>query len=176
MVSFCAAAVHRGPKPLKLVYPAYFGNRINVPVDNATTEEGVALGRMLFYETALSANGKISCGTCHQKLFAFTDGQRFNTGVDGQPMTRNTMSLTNLLWVRNLFWAGRPPPASRWVKAASGCQHCATLPSPHRICMTAVSRPWKRWLNIITADCGHHQCQVYSCVIIPMKPAQRTSI
>ncbi len=107
MVAVCAATVHHSPTPLKLIYPVYFGNRINVPVDNVTTKEGVALGRMLFYETSLSANGKISCGTCHQQRFAFTDGKRFSIGVNGHTMIRNTMSLANLLWVRNLFWDGR---------------------------------------------------------------------
>jgi cytochrome c peroxidase len=95
------------PKPLPLRYPAYYGNRIDVPEDNPTTEEGVALGRRLFYETALSANGKISCGNCHRQELAFTDGQTFSTGFDGTPTDRNAMSLVNLLWVRNFFWDGR---------------------------------------------------------------------
>ena len=36
--------------PYQFIYPANFGNRINVPDDNPTTKQGVYLGRMLFYE------------------------------------------------------------------------------------------------------------------------------
>jgi cytochrome c peroxidase len=93
--------------PYPLIYPAYFGNRINIRDDNPLTNEGVALGRMLFYEKRLSANNTISCGNCHQQRLAFTDGRRFSAGFDGTPTRRNSMSLANLLWVRHFFWDGR---------------------------------------------------------------------
>jgi cytochrome c peroxidase len=90
-----------------LIYPANFGNRINVPGNNPTTKQGVYLGRMLFYEKRLSANNKISCGTCHQQSKAFTDGLPLSMGADGQLANRNAMSLANLLWTRKFFWDGR---------------------------------------------------------------------
>lgn len=62
---------------------------------------------MLFYETKLSANNKLSCASCHRQELAFTDGRAFSPGVDQIPTTRNAMSLQNLLWVRQLFWDGR---------------------------------------------------------------------
>jgi cytochrome c peroxidase len=95
------------PEPYKPIYPAYFGNRIDVPAENPMTLQGIQLGRMLFYETALSANHQISCATCHRQERAFTDGRTFSAGVDGTLQPRNTMSLANLLWVRNFFWDGR---------------------------------------------------------------------
>jgi cytochrome c peroxidase len=98
----------RGPAtPYPLIYPAYFGNRINTREDNPLTMEGVALGRRLFYEKRLSVNNTISCGTCHQQQHAFTDGRPFSLGFDGTPTKRNSMSLANLLWVRHFFWDGR---------------------------------------------------------------------
>lgn len=93
--------------PFTPEYPAYFGNRINIPANNPLTREGVYLGRLLFYETRLSAGNKISCGSCHQQRLAFTDGKTFSTGLDQVPTDRNAMSLANLLWVRNFFWDGR---------------------------------------------------------------------
>jgi cytochrome c peroxidase len=96
-----------GDTPLKIEYPEYFGNRIFIPEDNNTTVQGVYLGRMLFYETSLSANDSLSCSSCHQQRFAFADGQQFSKGFDGTLQLRNTMSLANLLWVRNFFWDGR---------------------------------------------------------------------
>ena len=93
--------------PYTFVYPANFGNRINIPANNPTTKQGVFLGRMLFYEKRLSANNTISCGSCHQQSKAFTDGKPFSDGVDDVPTPRNAMSLANLLWARKFFWDGR---------------------------------------------------------------------
>jgi cytochrome c peroxidase len=90
-----------------LKYPASFGGRFSIPVDNPMTQEGVYLGRMLFYEPRLSATGTVSCGNCHQQSRAFTDGLAFSVGVSGKPTRRNSMSLVNLLWVRHFFWDGR---------------------------------------------------------------------
>jgi cytochrome c peroxidase len=93
-------------RPYDFKYPVNFGNRISIPADNPTTIEGVALGRQLFYETKLSANNKISCGSCHEQSKSFTDGRTFSIGVDGEPTTRNSMTLVNLLWGRKFFWDG----------------------------------------------------------------------
>lgn len=95
--------------PLTPEYPAYFGNRIHIPAGNPLTVQGVRLGRMLFYEKALSSNGQIACATCHRQELAFTDGKQFSAGVDDSLQERNTMSLSNLLWVRSFFWDGRAP-------------------------------------------------------------------
>jgi cytochrome c peroxidase len=95
------------PTPYVLEYPAYFGGRYSIPADNPLTEEGVLLGRMLFYESRLSKDNQISCAGCHQQHRAFTDGKALSKGVDGFSTKRNSMSLANLLWVRNFFWDGR---------------------------------------------------------------------
>ncbi|MCS3732104.1 cytochrome-c peroxidase [Mucilaginibacter dorajii] len=109
----------------QLVYPANFGNRINVPADNPTTKQGVYLGRLLFYETALSAGNKLSCSSCHRQEKAFTDGKALSEGVDHVLSTRNSMSLANLLWTRKFFWDGR---------AASLEEQAATpLSNPHEM-------------------------------------------
>ncbi|MFT3822298.1 MAG: cytochrome c peroxidase [Chitinophagaceae bacterium] len=108
-VTLLAAATGRrtGTTPLLLSYPAYFGNRIYQPADNPLTKEGVQLGRMLFYEKALSANHTIACAGCHKQEKAFADDRQFSAGFDGVATERNAMALVNLLWVRNYFWDGR---------------------------------------------------------------------
>ena len=105
------------PEPYQLEYPLYFGSRYTIPKDNPTTKEGVTLGRMLFYETSLSSGEKISCASCHQQKYAFTDGKDFSQGVDGVKQSRNTMALVNLLWVTNLFWDGRVRGLEEQVKS-----------------------------------------------------------
>lgn len=94
------------PEPYQLQYPAYFGGRFTIPADNPMTKGGVYLGRKLFYETRLSKGNQFSCANCHQQKLAFADETSFSMGIDGLTK-RNSLSLANLLWVRNFFWDGR---------------------------------------------------------------------
>lgn len=95
------------PTPYTLSLPWYFPDGATIPSDNTLTEEGIALGRMLFYEKQLSADKSISCASCHQQEKAFTDGRQFPLGINGGQVNKNTMSLHNLLWVSHLNWDGR---------------------------------------------------------------------
>lgn len=71
-----------------------------IPEDNPLTEEGVALGRKIFYDPILSANNQMSCASCHALNYALTDnGKRYSMGIDGSVGTRNAMPLFNLAWV-----------------------------------------------------------------------------
>lgn len=80
----------------------------NIPLDNPLTVEGVKLGRMLFYETAMSRNNTLSCGTCHLQENAFSDPRTFSLGVDELPGKRHAMSAVNLVYNSNeFFWDGR---------------------------------------------------------------------
>lgn len=77
------------------------------PTDNQPTEEGVALGRKLFYDPILSGNKKQSCAGCHKQELAFTDGAPISTGSAGRLAHRNSMTLVNLGWQDKYFWDGR---------------------------------------------------------------------
>ena len=79
-----------------------------VPGDNPLTEQGVKLGRMLFYETRLSGDNSMACASCHKQENAFTDTNRFSVGIDGSMGHRQAMSAVNMLWNTNgYFWDGR---------------------------------------------------------------------
>jgi len=93
------------PTAYALTVPAGFPTPV-IPADNPLTNEGVALGRRLFYEKALSSTGTMACGSCHQQSKAFTDGLALAVGVDGVANPRGTMSLTNVLWSTQLTWDG----------------------------------------------------------------------
>ena len=69
-----------------------------LPADNPLTEQGVRLGRMLFYERLLSKDESQSCATCHDQDDAFTDLRRFSIGVEGLPGKRQAMSVFNMAW------------------------------------------------------------------------------
>lgn len=75
--------------------------------DNPLTAEGIALGRMLFYDVRLSGNNQVSCATCHNQQQAFTDGVALAThGVSGTQLLRHAPALVNLAWMKELFWDG----------------------------------------------------------------------
>ena len=81
---------------------------LEVPEDNPITQEGVELGRRLFYDPILSADSTISCASCHLPELAFTDGLRSSIGINGQETSRNSMSLVNVgFYYSGLFWDGR---------------------------------------------------------------------
>lgn len=77
------------------------------PMDNPLTEEGVELGRKLFYETKLSGNNTQSCAGCHFPEHSFSDTSVFSTGIDGLQGTINAMPVINVGWMSHLFWDGR---------------------------------------------------------------------
>jgi cytochrome c peroxidase len=95
------------PKKIGLDVPANFPKPLDDP-DNPLTEEGVALGRLLFYDTRLSGSNKLSCASCHHPLLAFSDGLALsNIGESGQSLPRHAPALINLAWAtKGLFWDG----------------------------------------------------------------------
>lgn len=95
------------PTPYELDLPLGLPEMV-IPQDNPLTEEGVALGRKLFYEKKLSGNNTMSCGTCHNQALGFTDnGNAVSTGIDGIAGNRNSMQLINLGYGFSFFWDGR---------------------------------------------------------------------
>lgn len=75
-----------------------------VPADNPMSVAKVELGRHLFHDTRLSANGAMSCASCHDPARAFTDGQAVSKGVTGEAGTRSAMSLANVAYLPVLTW------------------------------------------------------------------------
>lgn len=89
------------PVPLELQIPSLFKDKLIAPVipsNNPLTEEGVALGKKLFFDKILSRDNSQSCASCHDPKLAFTDSNQFSEGVDKKLGTRNSMPLFNLAW------------------------------------------------------------------------------
>jgi cytochrome c peroxidase len=79
-----------------------------IATDNPLTQQGVALGRMLFYEQKLSKDGSQACASCHRQEHAFTDTAQFSIGVEKQRGNRQAMAIFNMAWHNNeFFWDGR---------------------------------------------------------------------
>jgi cytochrome c peroxidase len=66
------------------------------------TPAGIAYGRALFFDTRLSASGRVSCATCHAPARGWTDGRRLGRGATR--LERNTPSVVDTRFAR---WLGR---------------------------------------------------------------------
>ena len=89
------------PTEEALNIPIIFSENILAPIipnDNPQTREGIALGKKLFFDNILSANGTKSCASCHAPQNAFSDNSSTSVGIDGIPGNRNSMPLFNLAW------------------------------------------------------------------------------
>lgn len=82
----------------------------NTPPDNRITNAGATLGRVLFYDTRLSTNDRISCASCHRQELGFGDTLRFSPGVNGRH-ERKVMALANARFNADgrFFWDERAP-------------------------------------------------------------------
>jgi cytochrome c peroxidase len=73
-----------------------------VPAGNAMSAAKVELGRRLFYDADLSANGTLACAGCHEQKRGFADGNAMRPGVHGDPGRRNVPGLANVGWLPRL--------------------------------------------------------------------------
>ncbi len=97
------------PTPYDLEIPPGFPE-MHIPPDNPLTQEGVELGRFLFFDPILSGDSTQSCGTCHMPKGNFTDNQPVSEGITGALGSRSAMPLSNIGFANNgLFWDGRAP-------------------------------------------------------------------
>jgi cytochrome c peroxidase len=80
---------------------------IQWPTDNPYSKEKVELGRLLYFDRRLSADGTVSCASCHHPKFAFTDGSAVSTGIKGQKGGRSAPTVFNRAYSLAQFWDGR---------------------------------------------------------------------
>jgi len=74
---------------------------IDIPENNPMTEEGIELGRHLFYDPA------INCNACHLHEKSFSSSNNIPIEIEGSNNIRNVMPLVNLAWVEEYSWGGR---------------------------------------------------------------------
>ena len=81
--------------------------KMRVPKNNQITPERVKLGKTLFFDPRLSDSNQMSCATCHNPSFAWTDGLALSVGRNNKTMTRATPTILNVAYNRKFFWDGR---------------------------------------------------------------------
>lgn len=87
-----------------------------IPEGNEPTPERVELGRKLYFDTRLSADGTVSCATCHDVTRGFTDQRAVSEGIRGQLGKRNAPTTLNAALFQTLFWDGRSPTLDHQAK------------------------------------------------------------
>jgi cytochrome c peroxidase len=74
---------------------------------NEPTDAGFKLGRKLFYDPILSADGTISCASCHTQWSGFTHVDHGQShGINGLKGKRNSLTIFNLAWNKSFMWDG----------------------------------------------------------------------
>lgn len=114
-LSLVAACQHAPPQwevdnPIAPIPMAPLGTNIDLStLPTPPTPERVRLGRWLFYDTRLSADGTVSCATCHQPQHAFSMREPVATGIRGQKGTRKSPTIINRAATLSpfFFWDGR---------------------------------------------------------------------
>lgn len=87
--------------------PLNFPAPVQDLASNYPTQKGFELGRRLFYDADLSANGMVSCSFCHEQSSAFTHhGHTFSHGINDQEGTRNAPAVQNLAFMSDYFYDG----------------------------------------------------------------------
>ncbi|MBZ0242355.1 MAG: cytochrome-c peroxidase, partial [Bacteroidales bacterium] len=106
------------PTPYEIEIPYAFPTKLNIPDNNPMTEEGIALGRFLFYDGRLSGrthpDSLMSCSTCHIQENNFEPGidhpvfeGGFVHGLTGQQTQHVVLPLINLVWNHSGYgWNG----------------------------------------------------------------------
>jgi len=82
---------------------------VPVPADNPQTQDKIELGKMLFFDSRLSGDNKISCSTCHDPSKGFADGQARAIGFGGKELGRHSPTVLNAAYNTAQFWDGRSP-------------------------------------------------------------------
>ncbi len=105
------------------VIPVFAGNvlpiglpPVPIPEDNPQSPAKIALGERLFHDKRFSADGTVSCATCHDPLKVFTDELPVAEGIKKLKGTRNSPTVVNSAYYTSQFWDGRAPSLEEQAK------------------------------------------------------------
>jgi cytochrome c peroxidase len=75
--------------------------------ENPLTAEKIALGKRLYFDTALSKDGNNSCNSCHNLSTYGVDNLKTSPGDKGEFGNRNSPTVLNAAFHTTQFWDGR---------------------------------------------------------------------
>lgn len=86
------------------------------PADNPSTPAKIELGKMLYHDVRLSANGVLSCNSCHNVMSGGEDNRPHSIGVKDQRGGRSAPTVWNAAFNSVQFWDGRAPSLEAQAK------------------------------------------------------------
>ncbi len=96
--------------------PAHFPAYVE-PADNPLNQAKWELGRHLFFDERFSADGMLSCASCHNPSLAMADSLAVTPGTSGESGVRNAPALVNLAWQPRFHREGGVPSLEAQVLA-----------------------------------------------------------
>jgi cytochrome c peroxidase len=121
-VNFLAILLHGQELAVQLLEDAKatFGI-IPAPTQEELDKPIVELGRHLFWDERLSANGKIACASCHAASSWGADAERFSLDAKEKRTKRNSQTVFNSMHQPHLRWTGdRKSGAHQAEKSLTG--------------------------------------------------------
>ncbi|MFN0100711.1 MAG: cytochrome-c peroxidase [Bryobacteraceae bacterium] len=98
--------LHAQTKPAEFTVPRGLPP-IFWPKDNPYSPAKAQLGRLLYFDKRISADGVLSCASCHHPSKAFTDQSAVSTGIKGQKGGVSAPTVINRAYGMLQFWDGR---------------------------------------------------------------------
>ncbi len=92
-----------GPQPLGPLPP------VVAPPGNPPSAAKIRLGKELYFDPRLSADGTVSCATCHNPALGWSDEGPTSAGIRGQRGGRRAPPVSNAAYSPLQFWDGRSP-------------------------------------------------------------------
>jgi len=92
---------------VKIKVPLGLSQPPKVPAENPMTVARWELGRKLYFETALSSDGTVSCASCHSPKLGFTDQLPVSAGISGLKGGMSAPTVMNAAYNALQFWDGR---------------------------------------------------------------------
>lgn len=81
--------------------------QLKIPEDNPMTVEKIELGKKLYFDKRVSADGTLSCASCHDPKIGWADDTPTSEGIHGQLGDRNSPTVINAAYATSQFWDGR---------------------------------------------------------------------
>ena len=106
LIFFCIS--FKNDKESYLTIPIGFPTPL-IPSHNSLSEDRIKLGKKLFFDKILSRDSSISCASCRQPKYAFSDALKTPKGIKEREVLRNTPTLTNIGYNQSFLRDGVNP-------------------------------------------------------------------
>ncbi|HEX5103590.1 MAG TPA: cytochrome c peroxidase [Pirellulaceae bacterium] len=111
---------------------------IQIPVENPLTRAKIELGRQLYFDSRLSADGTVSCASCHAPDAGYGKNTRFGVGIGGQEGGRNSPVSYNRILSSVQFWDGRA--ATLEEQAKGPIVNPIEMGNTHEVCVATLKK------------------------------------